>query len=352
MAVLSPMVGDDAITALVRCFGESSAFAEGLDACLDALWDRTVFDAMALFRLSADGRDLELVSSRGFSDRALRAGEQLPVDCSLTGIAVRTRHIVSSQAVADDDRIHPTVRAEMQRLENKMIISVPLILYQRPVGAINLVWNDRHELSPAEQSCLLQLGYIMGVAMEHTQRERESRHDGLTGLLNRREFDRLVREQAARCDRYASTVSLLMLDLDDFKQQNDTHGHAVGDEILKGLARLLGDRLRATDFCCRVGGEEFACLLPETDLEAARLVAEDLLLSLRALRFRGRDDEAIRCRASIGVCEYAGDGPEEFVCRADNLLYAAKEAGRDRVMGAAEAADDTEVAGKEGGGGH
>ena len=278
----------------------------------------------------------QCVRHRGFSERAEQAGMTSPVSNSLTGLAVQHRDIVSSRQVAENPRIHPTVRDEMLRLSNRMIISVPLVLYRRPAGAMNLVWNDVHELTRDEQASLLRLGYVMAVAMEHTQRDHESRHDTLTGLLNRREFERTVAEHIARYERYGAPVSLLMLDLDLFKQHNDTFGPAFGDRILQGLSALLRRRLRETDISCRIGGEEFACLLSDTGAAGARVVADDVRRAFRDIRFTTEQGETARCTLSIGVAEYTGGGAEAFLDAADRLLYAAKEAGRDRVRSSDE----------------
>lgn len=151
--------------------------------------------------------------------------------------------------------------------------------------------------------------------------------DELTSLGNRRAFDEALGALSRGDGADASTFSLMMLDLDHFKRYNDSHGHLAGDQALRVTGALLREALRPGDVATRFGGEEFAVLLPGTDLESARLVGERI-----ARDFRIADWPFTRLTASIGVAEARPDeSPEALVARADQALYAAKLAGRDRV---------------------
>jgi diguanylate cyclase (GGDEF)-like protein len=158
-------------------------------------------------------------------------------------------------------------------------------------------------------------------------------HDPLTGLLNRRAFGRELSAHIARGQRYGVTGALLMFDLDNFKQHNDSHGHGAGDELLIALAECLRARLRATDVTCRLGGDEFAVLLTNADAPHARMVTESLLEHIRDIV--GREpvagDEGVT--ASIGlVCLDRLDAltPEAVMRAADQAMYEAKRRGRNR----------------------
>ena len=327
-----PLVADEAIPELLRVFGESSSFDAGLDAGIDVIARYTAFDAVAFLRLSASGQSLSLVSSRGFNARAVEAGETLPVDGSFTGLAVKRREIVTSRDAVRDPRIVPGVRDEMATLEHQLLISVPLLLYRRAVGAMNLVWSEVRDFRDEERDCLYCLSYGIAVAIEHTRRDHESRHDVLTGLLNRREFDRLLHDHAARWRRVGTPFSLLWIDVDRFKDLNDVHGHAFGDRVLKDLAELLRSRTREADFAFRCGGEEFACLLPDTGQDGARVLAEDLRRRFATLEHQTTGSGKVVATMSIGVAEYGGERPADFVDRTDALLYEAKVQGRNRVQ--------------------
>lgn len=155
-------------------------------------------------------------------------------------------------------------------------------------------------------------------------------HDHLTGLHNRRHFERALSRETERARRYGVPGALLLLDIDHFKRVNDEFGHRAGDDVLKGVAGMLRLRLRQTDLIARVGGDEFAVLLPQTDLAQVQIVAEDVVRSL-ARETAQLADRSLRITASIGAVMLDGltDG-EAFAC-ADVAMYEAKEAGRNRV---------------------
>jgi diguanylate cyclase (GGDEF)-like protein len=158
--------------------------------------------------------------------------------------------------------------------------------------------------------------------------------DDLTGLLSRRAIMARCEEEHQRFVRYGKPYSLLMIDLDHFKLVNDTWGHATGDQVLKGLAGVLGASLRATDQAGRVGGEEFLVLLPETGAEQAFTVSEKIRDRLADLDFEGRPDRRFMVSCSIGVAEIRPGHPgwHRLMQDADAALYEAKEAGRNRTV--------------------
>lgn len=165
--------------------------------------------------------------------------------------------------------------------------------------------------------------------------EEQASTDHLTGLANRRRFERQLEKEVERTSRHGRPFCLVTLDLDDFKQVNDTHGHEAGDEALKSLARVLQQGTRGIDLAARVGGEEFAVILTETNLEAAFEVAERLRLAIKAVEIPPVGQIA----ASFGIaeCPSHGQSSRELLASADAALYEAKRQGRDRVVRATEA---------------
>lgn len=159
-------------------------------------------------------------------------------------------------------------------------------------------------------------------------RTNEARTDQLTGLANRRAFDEQLARRVEEWRRRGTPVSLMIVDVDHFKQFNDTHGHLAGDRVLQGVAQVLRDTMRDMDVVARHGGEEFAVILASTTLD------EGQRATLRALKAIGQstfhfEGTALRVTASIGLAEAAGDDDtESLVQRADAALYASKEAGR------------------------
>lgn len=163
--------------------------------------------------------------------------------------------------------------------------------------------------------------------------------DGLTSLYNHRHFHERLALETERSQRSGLPLSLLMLDVDHFKQFNDTFGHPAGDEVLRQLARVLADTRRANDVVARYGGEEFAVILVDTPKFTAAKVAERVRERINTHDFSEAAPRAGKLSASIGVATFPDDGAdaETLVRSADTALYAAKRSGRNRVVLASEA---------------
>jgi len=159
--------------------------------------------------------------------------------------------------------------------------------------------------------------------------EAESRSDALTGLNNRRAFNPKLEEEFDRARRYGSPLSILMLDVDKFKRFNDSFGHGSGDEVLQTVARLLAEKARVSDFVARLGGEEFAVLLPNTGAEGAFILAERIRRTMETTSWQLRS-----VTASIGIATFDSSSKSgaELLDQADKALYEAKERGRNRVV--------------------
>ena len=161
-----------------------------------------------------------------------------------------------------------------------------------------------------------------------------STRDELTNLYNRRYFVESTEREAAGSVRYGQDLSLLMLDLDFFKQINDNHGHPAGDTVLKQTARVLGESIRQCDIACRYGGEEFAVIMPNTRLSDARIFCERLRKKIASLTVPYESKE-IRFTVSIGLAQFAPEFDKsinDLIKRADDGLYAAKNQGRNQVV--------------------
>lgn len=162
--------------------------------------------------------------------------------------------------------------------------------------------------------------------------ERQATMDGLTGLFNRGHFLACSEKELLRAQRHNHPTSLLMLDIDHFKRVNDTFGHATGDRALQAVAGVCVETVRGADRIGRLGGEEFALLLPETTLAEALAVAERLRLGVRSIELTSNEGHPVPLRVSLGAAQYR---PSEtfsaLLSRADAALYRAKNTGRDRV---------------------
>ncbi len=203
-------------------------------------------------------------------------------------------------------------------------------LSDRPV--LFSVWHDLTERKQAEQQIkdYLVILEFQKSQLEDTNKELEAlaTTDGLTGLKNRRTFGEKLAEEHARAVRYHQPLSLLLLDVDQFKPYNDSFGHPAGDAVLKSVAQTLEHSARDTDVAARYGGEEFAVILPQTDEAGSLVIAERLRSKIAAA------DWALRpVTVSVGVCTLTLDTPtpDTLIACADKALYCSKEAGRNRV---------------------
>jgi diguanylate cyclase (GGDEF)-like protein len=159
--------------------------------------------------------------------------------------------------------------------------------------------------------------------------------DGLTGLANRRTFDEELALEWRRAHRIGGSLALVLLDLDDFKQINDTHGHPAGDAVLRGIGGLLGAGVRQIDLAARYGGEEFVVLVPDSELAGAERLANRLRAAIAKLDVTSPGGEPLGVTASFGVAVSDQVAtPEELVAAADDALYEAKRAGKNRVIAA------------------
>lgn len=170
----------------------------------------------------------------------------------------------------------------------------------------------------------------------NTKLEQQATTDPLTGIGNRRRMTEQINKELERSRRFKHPLSLLMADIDHFKEVNDAYGHEAGDRTLVMVAHALASGMRSIDMASRFGGEEFVLLMPETDIDVARAAAERLRSDIAALRMTGDNGEEIRLTISIGVAcsDPTGvmDSASSLLSRADKALYRAKHEGRDRVI--------------------
>ncbi|NCC23692.1 MAG: diguanylate cyclase [Deltaproteobacteria bacterium] len=160
-----------------------------------------------------------------------------------------------------------------------------------------------------------------------------SRRDDLTGLYNSRHFHQQIKTELARSQRYGHSLSLVFLDIDNFKIFNDRYGHVQGDLVLETLGRTIQAHIRNPDSAFRYGGEEFVILLPETPCEKAVSLAERLRKSFAALEFRPMENTVVRITLSVGIAEHLpGEDEIAFVARADKAMYEAKAGGKNMTV--------------------
>jgi len=214
---------------------------------------------------------------------------------------------------------------------------VPMVSAGKLVGVITMTSRiDNPQQAYHDQALISLFADHIAVGIRNAQLLAAARdaanRDGLTKLYTHRYFHTHLDKEIARAKRYHTRLSLLMLDIDDFKEFNDRFGHLVGDEVLRGVAAIMLANMRASvDIPCRYGGDEFAAIMPETGLDAAFEAAERIRQMVELLEFAA-GEEKIKVTLSIGVSEYSeGLSKTQFIDLTDKAMYASKKGGRNRT---------------------
>jgi diguanylate cyclase (GGDEF)-like protein len=218
--------------------------------------------------------------------------------------------------------------------EESPIVVVPLVFHERFIGALQVTSANPARIWHENEILLLHtVADQVAVAVNHAalfaQIQQQALTDGLTGCYNRRSFEMHLDREVQMARRQHQPLSLVMLDLDRFKQLNDTVGHDAGDSALRKLANCFRQELRGVDSAARFGGDEFALILPQAYPEGALLVAERLRARIEQIKIPGFGN----LTASLGIATFPADAPgrSELISAADSALYTAKRAGRNRV---------------------
>jgi diguanylate cyclase (GGDEF)-like protein len=311
-----PVRGRDEFAELGAALNEMAAQLEARLAELEEERGR-VRDALArlgeALAATHDSRELlRIVAATAVEATSARGGRIVSADGSV---------VASGDADAEGERLVLPLNASRERF-----------------GTLELVGDS---FDKEQRMNAASLAAHAAVALEnarlHRLVERQALVDGLTGLANRRAASDALHAEAARSERLETPLSVVLADLDEFKEVNDVHGHAVGDEVLRVVAKVLRETLRESDVAGRWGGEEFLLLLPGADEEGAAQLAERVRVALGERSIPSVP--GLRVTASFGVAEYAGEtNPEQLLEAADGALYRAKRAGKDRVERAARAA--------------
>ncbi len=268
-------------------------------------------------RLLVTARASRKIEARG--DVTFSIGEGLVWAVAAHAVPLRTG------AAPSDPRF--VVRSDSAH-KFESFLGVPLIASGECIGVLSATDARPNRFTEHDEDVLTLVAAICTPHLEAARHARLSCHDPLTGVLNRRGLAEIV--LAARP--LVPPLALAMADIDLFKRVNDTHGHAVGDEVLRHVAAQLSDSVRANDGVVRWGGEEFLLVLPDVDSPGAATIAERARQRVAATPARTTAGE-IRVTVSLGLARLRdGESLEAIVERADRALYRAKSAGRDRVV--------------------
>jgi diguanylate cyclase (GGDEF)-like protein len=310
----------------------SSAISQTIDmdklftVIFDTITDIDLLDVekkIGLFFLEDDR--LRLASHKGFPRELVDDHRSLKVGECLCGLAAKEKKVIISRNCRSDRR-HTMTYPEMA--DHGHII-IPLNARGKVVGVLCLYLPPDIDVEENKMKLLDAIGNQIGVAIDNARLYEEAKkfalHDPLTGLANRRMMRIVFERTLSRARRTGESFSVIMLDIDHFKNYNDTHGHSEGDRLLVALAGLIVKETRKIDLVVRYGGEEFLVLLPETDMSRACEVAE---------RMRHTVEQRSETTISLGVASYDKKmrTEKELISNADDALYKAKKRGRNMVV--------------------
>ena len=320
----------DELQAGVARLGATLAGTHDLDriltVVLDAAMASTRAGAGAVWLLSGDRTELELAVSQGLPEDGVR---RLPLGEGVAGTVASTGEVLRG-------RPGPDLRSAPGEPTGATVVAVPLTSSTTVIGVLLLLDRaDGQDFDDSDLATLRTFTSQATVAVDnvllHEEARRLSITDGLTGLWNYRYFQMTVGKEIDRAARFTRPLSLLMLDLDHFKQVNDQHGHQRGDAVLVELADRVGRLVRDVDTVARYGGEELVIVLPETDERGAVRAAERICDAVRATPFGAPGEPPVTLTVSVGVAVFPAHGVTSLALlrAADDALYTAKREGRD-----------------------
>ena len=217
-------------------------------------------------------------------------------------------------------------------------ISIPLTIEEEIIGVMNLNDNERGFYNISDIDFALSVSEFVALSLNNAllfeKVEKLSVTDGLTGLTNHHQMQAILKNEVIRCQRYESSLSIVMMDIDYFKGINDSYGHQKGDEILVYLASTIKKFCRSMDIAARYGGEEFILILPETKVQGAFVISDRIRLEMANHIFRHKGKE-FKVTVSCGIAEFNAvtiNIPSDLIKIADQALYKAKHEGRNRTI--------------------
>ncbi|HEX9759004.1 MAG TPA: diguanylate cyclase [Nitrospiria bacterium] len=293
----------------------------------------------SLMLLDETKKELRIKAIKGLNPKIvepirIEPGQGISGYVAATGEPLLVENLELDQRVIQDRRT---------RYKTNSFISIPLKLNHRIIGVLNLTDKVSGEIFSDEDLHLLtSIANQASIAIERStffQRTEELKQisitDSLTNLLNRRYFHERMAEEIERSRRHGVPLSLMMIDLDDFKRFNDSYGHLTGDEALKAAAKCFRNCIRTIDVAARYGGEEFTVILPQTTKEEAAIIAERICGEMKKIQLPfDRRLEGGRITVSLGLATFPEDAQtqEELINNADLALYRAKTLGKDQVV--------------------
>ena len=299
-------------------------YVSGRNANLKAAIDQQV-------KSSAKTLDAEM--SRNLYDQYVADEKRLILDTIRSEIKNILDRVLSDIAETDGTMSHSGSNLEGYLEEVRQALDAKTIqrIIDSVVSQVKLIGQSGSQLRENLETVSHE---VEGLKKKLEKLSEEARTDTLTGMANRRAFEGAIVDEMDRSNRLGSELSLILADIDHFKRINDTHGHLVGDNVLRITARMIKGLIRGQDMVARFGGEEFVIMLPDTPLEGARVVAEKIRASFETMQVKKKQSQETIGAITLslgGTCYRKGESLEEFIGRTDNALYQSKGEGRNRV---------------------
>lgn len=309
-----------------------------LDAGLQAAGAIARFDFAAITYFDAEQQQHTVRIARGKGSEGL-SGLSFRDNHSLTSMVVKNKHYLPYRGELDAKQVLFTARAALPPMRSALV--VPLVVREDAIGTLVVGAERARAFGETSRATLQALANQLAIAVSNARAvkrlEELATTDGLTGCLNKRVFLDMLDAKLRAAQRFQRKLSLIVTDIDHFKNVNDTYGHATGDVVIKELGAILMRVKRETDLVARFGGEEFCILCEETDTEGAVLLAERVREELHKTVFQTELGK-LEVRASLGVATFPHDAssPSGLFETTDKALYVAKHRGRDQVCTAAD----------------
>ncbi len=294
---------------------------EGSTKLLDA-------EAGSLLFLEKEAGELFIVEAVGEKGEKLK-GTKLKKGQGIAGWVAEKGEPLIVHDASSDPRFFDGID-KMSDFVTRNMVCVPVRTKEKILGSIEVINKCNGSFDPDDMLILTALANQVAVAIENARLYEESIADSLTGLYHHKFFELRLEEELKRSKRYKYALSLVMIDIDDFKKVNDEHGHLVGDRVLKEIAAVLKKATRLEDIVARYGGDEFAIIMPHSPKENMRNVGERIRAKTEKM-----DVSGIKITVSIGIAHHDGKDTDidhrDLIRRADEALYLVKKKGRNRV---------------------
>jgi diguanylate cyclase (GGDEF)-like protein len=330
--------GLSTLTELMRKSASTLAVSDLFQEVLERSSESVGAEQASLMLLDEDRNELVVKAIKGLNPKIVEALRIRPGE-GISGIVFAEGKPLLVSNLETDERV---LQEKRPRYRTRSFVSLPLRTDDRTIGVLNVADKASGDpFTPYDLDLLTSIATYTMIAVQRSEFHRRTEElkqisitDSLTGLLNRGHFQERLAEEIERFKRHKLPFSLIMIDIDDFKRLNDTHGHVVGDEALVATARSIRNSIRAIDMAARYGGEEFTVILPQTAKQAARTMAQRIGRAVARTPIQTTKGVVLYLTVSLGAASFPDDATtgDELLQRADQAMYEAKRRGKNQAV--------------------